>query len=203
MAVEIQKIDLHNKKQIIHAVNILKEGGVIVYPTDTIYGLGADILNKEAILKIFQIKKVSKHKLLSLICPDFRSISDWAHVPNSAFRIMRRVLPGKYTFILPASKEAPKMILKKRHTLGIRIPDSITARLLAAELGRPILNTSVPKGEDDFFTDPQEIVERFKYDIDLILDAGMMPNIPSTVVDFTTDPPKILRKGAGDINTLF
>ena len=139
---------------------------------------------------------------MSLICPDFKSISDWAHVPNTVFRIMRRVLPGKYTFILPASKEAPKTILQKRNTLGIRIPDSITARSLAAELGRPILNTSVPKGEDDFFTDPQEIVERFKYEIDLILDAGVMPNIPSTVVDFTVNPPEVLREGAGDITNL-
>ena len=202
MEIEIQKIDIQNRKQVIHAVNILKNGRVIVYPTDTIYGLGADILNKEALLKIFKIKRVSKHKLLSLICPDFKSISDWAHVPNNAFRIMRRVLPGKYTFILPASKEAPKTIIQKRNTLGIRIPDSILTRNLAAELGRPILNTSVPKGEDDFFTNPQEIIERFKYEIDLIIDAGIMPNIPSTVVDFSVNPPEILRIGAGDIKAL-
>ncbi len=204
MAVEVQKVDGDNlhRDQILHAVNILKRGGVIVYPTDTIYGLAADIYNKEAILKIFKIKKVSKQKLLSCICPDLKEIAKWAHVPNNVYRLMRRVLPGKYTFILPISKEVPKSILQKRVTVGIRVPDSNVARSLVLELGRPLLSTSVPKGADEYFTDPDEIAERYKYEIDLILDAGVLPNIPSTVVDFTLNPPEILREGAGDVNAL-
>ena len=205
--VEIQKIDGYNldEKLIIHAVKILKKGGVIVYPTDTIYGLAADILNKEAVSKIFKIKKVSKQKLLSFIFADFNDIANWVHIPNKAYRIMRRVLPGKYTFILPASREVPRSIihLQKRRTVGIRIPDSNVAQSLVTHLKRPMLSTSVPKGIDDFFTNPQEIADQYKYEVDLILDRGVTPNIPSTVVDFTVNPPEILREGAGDTQALF
>jgi tRNA threonylcarbamoyl adenosine modification protein (Sua5/YciO/YrdC/YwlC family) len=205
MAVEVQPvyIDSPHRKQVVHAVKILKQGGVIVYPTDTIYGLAADIYNKEAIAKIFKIKKVSNQKLLSFICPDLREVAQWAHVPTNVFRIMRRVLPGKYTFILPASREVPKAILQKRKTVGIRVPDSEVARDLVMELGRPLLSTSVPNEEDDYFTDPWEIAERYKYDIDLILDAGVLPDLPSTIVDFSVDPPEIIREGAGDVDALF
>ncbi len=205
MAVEMQMVDVHNphRKLILHAVKILERGGVIVYPTDTIYGLAADIFNKSAIEKIFKIKKVSKQKLLSFICPDLSEVSQWAHVPTNVYRIMKRVLPGKYTFILPASKEVPKGILQKRRTVGIRVPDCEVARRLTEELGRPLLSTSVPKEADEFFTDPYEIAERYKYQIDLILDSGMMPDMPSTVVDFSKDPPEIIREGAGDVDALF
>jgi tRNA threonylcarbamoyl adenosine modification protein (Sua5/YciO/YrdC/YwlC family) len=207
MSVEVQEI--HNNtphmRLIKHAVRVLERGGIIVYPTDTIYGLAADIFHKEAISRIFKIKKVSNHKLMSFIFSDLKNIGDWVHMPTPVFRVMRRVLPGKYTFILPASKEVPKNVLEKRRTLGIRVPDNEVCRLLVEELGRPLLNTSVPKGaeEDDFFTDPHEIAEQFKYEIDLILDAGVMPNLPSTVVDFSVDPPQILREGAGDVKALF
>ncbi|MCP4154714.1 MAG: threonylcarbamoyl-AMP synthase [bacterium] len=205
MAVEVQKVYVDNphRKQMLHAVKILQKGGVIVYPTDTIYGLAADIYNKEAVAKIFKIKKMSSNKLLSFICPDLRSVSDWAHIPNNVYRIMKRVLPGKYTFILSASKEVPKGILQKRKTVGIRVPDSEVARSLVEELGRPLLSTSVPKEDDEFFTDPDEIAERFRYEIDLILDAGVLPDMPSTIVDFTSDPPEVLREGAGDVDVLF
>jgi len=200
-----QIVDIYypDREQILHAVDILKNGGVIVYPTDTIYGLAADILNKEAVLKIFKIKKVSKQKLLSLIFSDLKGIADWAHIPNGAFRLMRRVLPGPYTFILPASKELPKSIVQKRTTMGVRVPDSEVVHRLVEELGRPLLSTSVPKGVDDYFTDPGEIAERYNHEIDLILDGGIMPTLPSTVVDFSVDPPEILREGAGDVSALF
>lgn len=207
MSVDIQKIDPYNldKKIILDAAEILANGGVIVYPTDTIYGLAADILNRDAVSRIFKIKRVSNQKLLSFIFSDFKDISNWAHIPNNAFRVMRRVLPGKYTFILPASKEVPRSLfhLQKRRTVGVRMPDSVVTRSLVKLLGRPMLSTSVPKGSDDFFTNPQEIAEQFKYDIDLILDSGITPNIPSTVVDFTVNPPEILRHGAGNIEDLF
>ena len=207
MSVEVQEIhtDTPHMRMIKHAARILEKGGVIVYPTDTIYGLAADIYNKAAIARVFKIKKVSKTKLMSLIFADLKNIGDWAHLSTPVFRVMNRVLPGKYTFILPASKMVPKNVLENRKTLGIRVPDNPVSRLLVEELGRPLLSTSVPKGNaaDDFFTDPMEIAERFKYEVDLILDAGMMPNIPSTVVDFSVDPPKIVREGAGDVNALF
>jgi len=207
MAVEIQEIhtDTPHRRMIKHAVRVLEQGGVIVYPTDTIYGLAADIIRKDAVERILKIKKASKHKLMSLIFPDLKNIADWVHVSSPVYRIMRRVLPGKYTFILPASKEVPKAVLEKRRTLGIRVPDNEVCRALAEELGRPLLSTSVPKGEheDDFYTDPVEIAERFRHEIDLILDAGVMPNLPSTVVDFSVDPPEVIREGAGDVDALF
>jgi len=205
MAVEVQEIhtDTPHMRLIKHAVRLLKKGGVIVYPTDTIYGLAADIYHKDAISRILKIKNVSRHKLMSFIFSDLKSIGEWVHMPTPVFRVMRRVLPGRYTFILPASKEVPKHILGKRKTLGIRVPDHEVCRKLVEELGRPLLNTSVPKGEEDFFTDPDEIAERFKHEIDLILDAGTMPDLPSTVVDFSQDEPEIIREGAGDVSALF
>jgi len=206
MAIEVQKIDSYkvDQKQILRAVEILEKGGVIVYPTDTIYGLAADILNKEAVSRIFKIKKVSKQKLLSFIFSDFKDIAIWAHIPTNAYRIMKRVLPGKYTFILPASNEVPRSLLHlhKRKTIGIRVPDATIARSLVKSLGRPLLSTSVPKGSDGFFTNPSEIVDQYQHDVDLLLDGGVTPNIPSTVVDFTVSPPEILREGAGDIDIL-
>ena len=205
MSVEVQTVyvDSPHRKQVRYAVDILLRGGVIVYPTDTVYGLAADIFNKDAISKIFKIKKISKQKRLSFICPDLKDISRWAHIPNNVYRIMRRVLPGKYTFILPASKEVPKLILQKRKTVGIRVPDSEVARDITLELGRPLLSTSVPKAADEFHTDPDEIAERYKYEIDLLLDAGVLTDIPSTVVDFSVNPPEIIREGAGDVSALF
>jgi tRNA threonylcarbamoyl adenosine modification protein (Sua5/YciO/YrdC/YwlC family) len=202
---EIQAVDIYNpdREYILHAVDILKKGGVIVYPTDTIYGLGADILNKDAVFKIFKIKKASKHKLMSLIFADLKGVADWAHIPNGAFRLMRRVLPGQYTFILPASKELPKSIVQNRKTMGIRVPDCEVTRRLVEELGRPLLSTSVPRGADDYFTDPGEIAQNYFHEIDLILDSGIMPTLPSTVVDFTVDPPELIREGAGDVTALF
>ena len=177
----------------------MKRGAIFVYPTDTIYGLACDVLNKNAVSRIFKIKKVSHQKLLSFIFADIGDISHWAHIPNTAFRIMKRSLPGKYTFILPASSDVPKTVMEKRRTIGVRVPDCEVARNLVAELGRPLLSTSVPKGSDDYFTDPDEIADTFRNEIDLILHAGVIPNIPSTVIDFTMDPPELIREGAGDI----
>jgi tRNA threonylcarbamoyl adenosine modification protein (Sua5/YciO/YrdC/YwlC family) len=207
MEVEIHRIDPYNldQKVIVQAADTLRKGGVIVYPTDTIYGLGADILNRDAVSRLFKIKRVSTQKLLSLIFSDLKDIANWAHIPNNVYRVMRRVLPGPYTFILPASKELPRnfLQLQKRRTVGIRVPDSPVARSLVDHLGRPLLSTSVPKGSDDFFTDPQEIADQYRHDIDQILDIGILPTVPSTVVDFTISPPEIIREGAGDIDALF
>lgn len=205
MAVEVQHVflDTPHRRQILHAVKTLELGGVIVYPTDTIYGFAADIFNKNAVEKIFEIKKASKHKLMSFIFADLQEIAKWAFIPTNVYRIMRRVLPGKYTFILRASPEVPKVILHKRKTIGVRVPDSEVARMIVHELGRPILSTSVPTDDDRFHTDPAEIAERYKFDIDLLLDAGVLPDEPSTVVDFSVEPPEIVRQGAGDLNLFF
>ncbi len=199
MAVEIQKIDLdHPHRRLLqHAVSILKTGGLIAYPTDTIYGLGADLFNKGAMERIFKLKKTSRQKLLSFICPDLASVADWAYVPTSAFRVLRRVTPGPYTFVLRASKEVPKILLQKRPTVGVRIPDSAVALGLVRELGRPLLSTSVPQGADDYYTDPLVIAETFRHEIDLILDAGILANLPSTIVDLSGPSPEIIRRGAG------
>jgi len=199
MAVEIQKIDLEHphKRLLQHAARILENGGLIVYPTDTIYGLGADLFNKGAMERIFKLKKTSRQKLLSFICPDLAAVADWAFVPTSAFRILRRVTPGKYTFVLRAGKQVPKILLQKRPTVGVRIPDSAVALGLVRELGRPLLSTSVPQGDEDFFTDPQVIAETFRHDIDLILDAGILANEPSTIIDLSGPAPALLRVGAG------
>lgn len=205
MAVEVQDVytETPHKRQIQHAAKILERGGVIVYPTDTIYGLAVDVYNKAGVERMIKIKQESKHKLMSLIFPDLTTLSDWVHVQTNVYRVMKRVLPGKYTFILPAAKDVPKGVLGKRKTLGIRVPDNEISRCLVAALGRPLFSTSVPKGEDDFFTDPVEIAARFKHEIDLILDAGVMPNLPSTIVDFSVEPPEIIRVGAGDVDALF
>jgi tRNA threonylcarbamoyl adenosine modification protein (Sua5/YciO/YrdC/YwlC family) len=205
MAIEVLEVDLYNPdhEQISHAVNRIKKGAVIVYPTDTIYGLAADIFNKNAIERIFKIKKSSKRKRLSFVCNDLKEASKWVNISNQAFRTIKRVLPGQYTFIFPASKDVPKNILLGRTNIGIRIPDSEIARQLVAGLGRPLLNTSVPKGSDDYFTDPQEIIDNFSNEIDIILHAGIMPNTPSTVIDFSITPAEIVREGAGDLKFLF
>lgn len=205
MAVEVQKVYLENPQERLlkKAADILKDGGIVVYPTDTIYGLGADLFNKKAMDRILRIKQASSHKLLSFICPDLKDIARWAIVENNAYRIMRRVTPGPYTFILKATKQVPKILLQKRKTVGIRIPDSQVARMLSDFLGDPILSTSVPQGDDGYYTDPEEIAETYQHDIDLILDAGVMFNMPSTIVDFSGKEPQIIRKGSGNPDALY
>jgi len=194
-------IDTPHLRIIKKAVECIKDGGIIVYPTDTIYGLAADLYNKKAMEKIKKIKK-SEKKLLSFILPDLKEISKYAIVPDYAYKSMRRVTPGPYTFVLDATKEVPKLLLFNRKTVGIRIPDAPFALKLLEELGNPLLSTSVPHGENGYHTDPYEIKMKYENEIDMILDAGVMFNNPSTVVDFTGPEPLILRHGAGDIEAL-
>jgi tRNA threonylcarbamoyl adenosine modification protein (Sua5/YciO/YrdC/YwlC family) len=205
MAAEIQKVYLEHPQQrlIKRAVDFLKNGAILVYPTDTIYGLGADVLSRDAFQRILKVKDASSHNLLTLICPDLKEISKWAVVPDHAYRIMRRVIPGQYTFVLRATKQIPKILLQNRKTIGVRFPDSAVVKSLLEHLGRPIISSSVPHIDNDYFTDPEELARRFPNDIDLILDAGVMFNQPSTVVDFTKDEPEIIREGAGDIAALY
>jgi tRNA threonylcarbamoyl adenosine modification protein (Sua5/YciO/YrdC/YwlC family) len=204
MAAEIipVHIDTPNKRTIKHAADIIKKGGVIVYPTDTVYGLGANLYNKKAMQRILRIKDQKSNKPLSFILPDLKDIAQYANVQDFAYKIMRKVTPGPYTFVLNATKEVPKLLLHKRKTVGIRIPDAPLALMLVEELGHPILSTSVPLGDEGYHTDPEDIADKYGHDIDLILDAGVSFNNPSTIVDFTNDVVEILREGAGNIDAL-
>ncbi len=185
------------------AVDELRNGGIICYPTDTVYGLGASIKNKRAIEQISRIKRMANRKLLSFICKDLKDISCYAHVSNQAYKIMRRCLPGPYTFILPATSETPKRLSQKRRTVGIRIPDNILCRLLVDQLGTPILSTSVPAGPDEILNDPYEIERRIGDNLDLILNGGILVSKPSTIVDLTNHEPVIIREGAGDTTLIY
>lgn len=191
---------LHPQKRLIdQAVKILEQGGVIVYPTDTIYGLGCDCFNKKALEKIEAIKGRDKNKLkyFSFVFHDLSHIADYANVSTPNYKILKRLLPGPYTFILPATKLVPKKLIAKKHTVGIRIPDHPVILELVKALDRPITSTSVNLTDEPELSDPEEINEKFGKQIDLILDAGIIDGEPSTVVDLTGPEPIVLRQGKG------
>ena len=177
----------------------LESGGIIAYPTDTIYGLGCDIFNPEAVEKICAIKKVSPEKAqLSFICSDLSHLSNYAKsINNSLFRILKSTLPGPFTFVLPASKEVPKILQNKKKTIGLRIPDNKIALVIIETLGHPILSASFPGENIEDYTDPEIIQEHWGKQVDIVVDGGIGGIIPSTVVDCTTDEYIILRQGAG------
>lgn len=178
----------------------LESGGIIAYPTDTLYGLGCAIFNHEAIEKICALKKVSPEKAqLSFICADLSHLSNYAKsIHNPLFRILKNTLPGPYTFILPASKEVPKILQSKKKTIGLRIPNNIIAQSIITTLGHPILSASIPGDNVEDYTDPEIIHEHFGRQIDIVVDGGIGGIIPSTVIDCTTeDEYVILRQGAG------
>jgi tRNA threonylcarbamoyl adenosine modification protein (Sua5/YciO/YrdC/YwlC family) len=182
------------------AVSVLREGGIIIYPTDTVYGLGCDIFNKEALERLFQIKSNGKEKLFSFVCADLKDIAKYAKVNDYAYRMMKHLLPGAYTFILPAAKEVPKKLWSKRKTVGIRVPDHEVSLSIARELGNPIISTSVTDKGGDIIYDPLEIQEMFKNQVDLMLSSGILKGKPSSVVDLSDDTPEVIREGAGDIS---
>ena len=181
------------------AADVLETGGLIVYPTDSVYGLGCDLFNKNAIEKIYQRKGNDKRKLLSFICPDLKEISEYAYVPDFAYKIMRRLLPGPYTFILTATKRVPRILLEKRKTVGIRVPDNAVCKALLAEFGRPIISTSARLADQPFLDNPDEIAETFKRIAEIFLDSGPGSLEPSTVIDFTEDEPTVIRQGKGKL----
>ena len=191
---------LHPQKRLIEqAVKILEQGGVIIYPTDTIYGLCCDLFNKEAIEKVEAIKGRDKNqaKHFSFICHDLSHIADFAQVSTPNYKILKKLLPGPFTFILPATKSVPKKIVSQKHSVGIRIPDNAVALALVKQLGRPIISTSVNPSDQPALSDPEEINEKFGKRVNLILDAGAMDGDPSTVVDLTGSEPVVLRQGKG------
>jgi tRNA threonylcarbamoyl adenosine modification protein (Sua5/YciO/YrdC/YwlC family) len=181
------------------AAEALKAGGLIVYPTDSVYGLGCDLFNKNAIEKIYQRKGRDKRKLLSFICPDLKEMSEYAYVPDFAYKVMRRLLPGPYTFILNATKRVPRILLEKRKTVGIRVPDNAVCQALLAEFGSPIISTSARLADQLFLGDPDEIAETFERVVEIFLDSGPGGLEQSTVIDFTGDEPVVIRQGKGKL----
>ncbi len=181
------------------AADILRDGGLIIYPTDSVYGLGCDLLNKNAIEKIYHQKGNDKRKLLSFICPDLKGITEYAYVSNAAYKVMRHLLPGPYTFILNATRQVPRILLEKRKTVGIRVPDNVVCQGLLAEFGRPIISTSAGISDQDFLSDPDEIAGVFNHVVDLFLDSGPGGLEVSTIIDFTQDEPVVVRQGKGKL----
>lgn len=177
----------------------LRSGGVIIYPTDTIYGLGCDIAQQKAVERICRIKKVDPQKAqLSFVCYDLSQLSLYARqLPTSVYRSLRSHLPGPYTFILEASRQVPKIIKSKRDTVGIRVPDNAIARAIVAELGNPVLSASLPGENVEAYTDPEVIHEQFGKLVDLVIDGGIGGIVPSTVIDYTGVAPEVIRAGAG------
>ncbi|WP_299013715.1 L-threonylcarbamoyladenylate synthase [uncultured Polaribacter sp.] len=193
-----------NPKEIEKAVKILKAGGLVIYPTDTVYGLGCDITKTKALEKIAKIKGVKLEKAnFSFICNDLSHLSEYVkQIDSSTFKILKRALPGPYTFILPGSNNLPK-VFKKKKTVGIRIPDNTIIRTLVAELGNPIISTSI-RDEDDileYTTDPELIFEKWQNRVDLVIDGGYGDNEASTVIDLTEEPT-LVREGKGSLDIL-
>ncbi len=184
-------------------VDILREGGVIIYPTDTVYGLGCDIYNSRAVEKVARIKGVKmKAADFSFICHDFSHLSEYTKpIAGSYFKLLRKNLPGPFTFILQASNNVPKLFKNKKKTVGIRIPENNIILEIVRQLGRPILTTSIHDDDEviEYTTDPELIHEKFKLLVDVIIDGGYGNNIPSTVVDCTDSEPLIVRQGLGDL----
>lgn len=191
-------------------VALLRDGGVIAYPTDTFYGIGCDIMNKKAIERVYQLKNRDRSEPFSFICADLKHISEYAKVSNFAYRNMKRVLPGPFTLILPGSKMVPKIMLTKRKTAGIRVPDNNIVLAIARELGHPVLSTSASdnKGitknggdtKNTIFSDPSLIYDYFGTLLDAVIDGGPVPNVASSVISLIDDVPEIIRYGAGDVS---
>ena len=180
-------------------VECLLDGGVIIYPTDTIYGLGCDITQRNAVERICRIKQVDPAKAqLSFICYDLSDLSNYTKsISTPVYRLLKTYLPGPYTFILPASKQVPKILKSRKDTIGLRIPDNVIARSLVKELGHPILSSSLPGDMVEDYTDPEIMEEHFKNLVDIVVDGGIGGILPSTVVDCTGDEPVVIRKGLG------
>ena len=196
------KINQYNPQHrlIMKIVDVLKSGGIDVYPTDTYYGIGCDIMNKKAIDKIYQIKQRNRSKPFSFICSDLKNISRYAKVSNYAYKTMKRLLPGPYTFILEGSKLVPKIMLTKRKTAGIRVPKNPICLTLVKELGNPVITTSATMPDGTIFHDASLIHDYFGNRVDAVVDGSIVPGSPSSVIMLIDDIPEVLRKGLGDVS---
>ncbi len=188
------------KRLIRMVIDVLREGGIIAYPTDTYYGIGCDILNKKAIQKVYQLKQRNKSKPFSFICSDLKNISHYAKVSNYAYKTMKRLLPGPYTFILEGSKLVPKIMLTKRKTAGIRVPNNSICLSLVEEFGNPIITTSATMPNGTVFYDPSLIHDFFRSRIDIVIDGGPVSGNPSSVISLINDVPEVIREGMGDVS---
>lgn len=187
-------------------VDCLKNGGVIIYPTDTIYGLGCDIYNADAIERICRIKNIDPKKAqFSFVCNDLSHISDYAkNIDTPIFRLLKKALPGPYTFIFEASKMVPKMLKTKKDTVGIRVPDHNISQELVRQLGNPIMSVSLPMDEEvEYYTDPLVMHEIFEDKVDIVIDSGIGSIVPSTVIDCSSGAPELIREGAGEWEKIF
>ncbi len=206
MAATLLRIHPENPPQnrIQQVVEVLRKGGIVIYPTDTVYGIGCDIHNQKAVEKLCRIKGLNPDKAnLSFICHDLSHIADYAHgITTPAYKVLKKALPGPFTFIFEASAKAPRVGGQKRKTVGIRVPDNQIILQIVKELGNPIVSTSVREDEntlDEYVTDPDLILEKYRTMVDLVIDGGFGGNVPSTIIDCTNDDFELVRQGAGDI----
>ncbi len=199
MLIQIHPID-PQPRLIKQVAECLKDGGVIIYPTDTIYGLGCDINQRNAIERISRIKNIDPQKAqLSFICRDLSHLSDYTKsIDTPLYRMLKIYLPGPYTFILPASKQVPKILQNKKSTVGLRVPDNIICHHILDSLGNPILSASLPGEMVEEYTDPEVIYENFGDKVDFVIDGGIGSMVPSTIVDCTSDEWQIVRQGQGE-----
>ncbi|MFB9864072.1 L-threonylcarbamoyladenylate synthase [Rufibacter immobilis] len=194
--------DNPQQKNIAQAVEILRKGGLVIYPTDTIYGLGCDLHNARAVERLCQLRGINPAKAhLSFICHDLTHISDYAKISTQTYKVMKRALPGPFTFVLEASNKVPKIGGKRKETVGIRVPNNKISLCLVEELGNPIISTSIHDEDEvvEYTTDPELIYEKYRNQVDLIIDGGYGNNVASTVVNCENDEFDVLRQGAGDI----
>ncbi len=187
------------ERLILQVVDILKKGGIVIYPTDTNYGIGCDIMNKKAIERIYQIKHRDKSMPFSFICSGLKNISDYAKISNYAYKTMKRLLPGPYTFILEGSKLVPKIMLTKRKTAGIRVPNNSICLELVNNLGNPIINTSATMEDGTILHDASLIQDYFGNRVDAVIEGGVVPGKPSSVISLIDDIPEVIREGMGDV----
>ena len=194
-----------NPKEIKKVVEALRDGALIIYPTDTVYGLGCDITNNAALERIAQVRGVKLEKAnFSFICENLSNLSDYVRqIDTQTFKILKRNLPGPYTFILPGNNNLPAVFRKKK-TVGIRVPDNNICRALVAGLGNPIVSTSIRDDDEvlEYTTDPELILEKWNNLVDIVIDGGYGDNIPSTVIDLTTPEPEVIREGKGSLEIL-
>lgn len=193
--------DNPQERNIRTVIDTLRNGGVIIYPTDTIYGIGCDITNKDAIERICRIKGVDPKKAqFSFVCADLSHISDYTKsLDTPTFRLLKNALPGPYTFIFNASKQVPKMFQSKKATVGIRVPDNKICHMIVEQLGNPIMSTSLPMdGEVEYYTDPEIMHDVFGDKVDIVIDSGIGNTLSSTIIDCTSGAPELIREGAGD-----